>query len=187
VELRLGREAAHALAAYFDRRWDNEAEPLAYSVRHRDYAFHSGRKAELEFFGCLVSAQRDIALSLPGGRISRRVAAALHVALREGIRVTVFTNADRDDGPGLRRLRRLSAAGAAVKICGRRLGSECAVVDEQSIYLGSFPASWHRWAPAPAPVLVVRDRDTGRELLHTLETQVSVEISRAPAASHAAR
>lgn len=177
VECTLGTEAALGLASYFDRRWEAETHQLAFSVRHKSYAFHSGRNAELEFFECLLAAQESIVLCLPGGRVSRRVERALHVALREGLRVQIYTNAERDDAPGIRRLRRLSIAGALVKICGNRLRSEGAVLDEMAVYLGSLPTSWHPLRRASCPVFVMRDRAAARDLLSALEAQVSVEIA----------
>jgi hypothetical protein len=177
VECLFGTETARGIASYLDRRWEIEGRSLAFSVRHKSFSFHGGDRAELSFYACLLGAQKCITLSIPGGRVSRRVAAALHVALREGIRVQLYTNADRDDAPGLRRLRRLSSSGAVVKICGRRLRSEGAVIDGQDVYLGSLPASWHRWTRGSCPVFVVNDGRAAQELLGALEAQVSVEVS----------
>jgi phosphatidylserine/phosphatidylglycerophosphate/cardiolipin synthase-like enzyme len=176
MECLMGVEAATGLGAYFDRRWESEASAMNYTVRHKTYAFRSGRRAELEFFGCLPHARRDVTLCLPGGRVSRAVASALHLALSHGLSVNIFTNADRDDAPAIRRLRRLAAAGASVKICGQRLSSEGAVVDGRYVYLGPLPSSWHRWAEASCPVFVMDNVSLGGDLLQALERQVSVEV-----------
>lgn len=177
AECLLGTETARGLASYFDRRWETDGQPLAYSVRHKSYSFHGGLRAELAFFDCLLGAQSTITLCVPGGRVSRRVESALHSALREGISVELFTNADRDDAPGLRRLRRLSSAGAVVKICGHRLSSELAVIDGQALYLGCLPTSWHRWTRGSCPVFVLNDGRAATDLLTALEAQVSVEVA----------
>ena len=179
VECLLGAEVAHGASAYFDHRWASSARPIAFSVRHKSYALHSGRHSRAEFFACLMAAQKEIVLSLPGSRISKPVEGALHAALSHGVKVTLYLNAEREDAPALRRLRRLTGHGALLKICGRRLRSECALVDGQAVYMGLFPASW-RPLPAPeAPSFFVQDPRICRELLEALEGQVSVEISRA--------
>jgi phosphatidylserine/phosphatidylglycerophosphate/cardiolipin synthase-like enzyme len=177
LECLLGAASARGLATYLERRWENGGRPLAYSVRHQGAAFVAGERAEREFFHCLLRAQKEIVLSLPGGRVSRRVERALHAALREGIRVVLFTNADRDDAPGLRRLARLAHAGAALKLCGRRLRSEAAVIDRRGVYLGCFPTSMHRLLRSPAgPVFVAHDTPAANDLLEALDSQVSVDI-----------
>lgn len=186
MECLLGAEAAHGMAAFFEQRWST-TQHLTFSVRHKSYSFHSGHQAESAFFSCLLGAQNEVSLSLPGGRISRGVAAALHEALNQGIRVTIFTNAEGDNAPALRRLRRLSANGASVKICGRRLRSECAVVDHASIYMGSLPSSWMPLRKNLFPVFVMHDRQMGSEILEALERQVSVEIPSNRAATYSAR
>lgn len=178
VECLLGADAALGTASYFEQRWESAAAAaLNFSIRQKNYAFHSGTRARGEFFACLLNAQREITLSLPGERISRGVSQALHAALTEGLKVTIFANAESSDAPGLRRLRRLAAAGASVKICGRRLKSECAIVDGTSIYMGSFPSSWQPFARGTCPVFVVQDRSGSAEILAALEAQVSVEIN----------
>lgn len=187
LECLMGEEAAVGLFTYFERRWESEAGALNYSTRHKTYAFRSGRRAELEFFGCLPHARRDVSLCLPGGRVSRAVASALHVALSHGLSVNIFTNADRDDAPALRRLRRLSAAGATVKICGQRLSSEGAVVDGRFVYLGPLPSSWHRWTDSSCPVFVMDNTRLGNDLLQALDRQVSVEVAGSSAPRHAVR
>jgi phosphatidylserine/phosphatidylglycerophosphate/cardiolipin synthase-like enzyme len=187
MECLMGVEAATGLGAYFDRRWESEVGAMNYTVRHKTYSFRSGRRAELEFFGCLPHARRDVTLCLPGGRLSRAVASALHLALSHGLTVNIFTNADRDDGQAIRRLRRLAAAGASVKICGQRLSSEGAVVDGRYVYLGPLPSSWHRWAEASCPVFVMDNTSLGGDLLQALERQVSVEVSGAQAPRYAFR
>ncbi|MGZ3653038.1 MAG: hypothetical protein ACXVB9_12845 [Bdellovibrionota bacterium] len=187
MECLMGADAAHGLTTYFERRWDNGSLALTFSVRHKHYSFHSGRRADLQFFSCVLHAQREITLYLPGGRVSRTVEGALQRALSHGLTVNVFTNAERDDTPALRRLRRLAAAGATVKICGNRLSSEGAVVDGQSVYLGPLPASWHRWSRGSCPVFVVNDRQLSQDLLGALDLQVSVEVSGSPSRTYAFR
>ncbi len=177
VECLLGPDAALGTAAYFDHRWESASAAINFSVRQKNYAFYSGQRARNEFFACLLTAQEEITLSLPGGRISRKVALALHSALAEGLKVTIFANAEGDNAPALRRLRRLAGAGALVKICGRRLKSECALVDGNSIYMGSFPSSWQPWPREVSPVFVLQDRHVSHEILEALEKQVSVEIN----------
>lgn len=181
VECRLGAEVAHGTAAYFDLRWGSGAAPVSFSVRHKSYALHSGQQSAAEFFACLMLAKEEISLSLPGSRLSKRVEAALHGALSHGVRVTIFLNAEREDAPALRRLRRLHEAGATLKICGRRLRSECAIVDGQAVFMGSLPSSWHPLPAVQAPAFLVQNRAICHDLLGALEGQVSVEISRAPA------
>jgi len=184
IELLMGAEMARGAAAYFDLRWKSATAPAAFSVRQKAFALLSGRHAETEFFDGLVAAREEVALCLPGSRVSKRVEAALRAALGNGVRVTIFANAESDDAPALRRMRRLWSAGAMVKICGRRLGSECAVIDGAALYLGGLPGSWKPWLPREqGPLFVVRDRQASNDLLATLESQVSVEMSGRPRAS----
>jgi phosphatidylserine/phosphatidylglycerophosphate/cardiolipin synthase-like enzyme len=173
----LGEESANGLASYFEQRWQLEGRSLAFSVQQRDFKFQGGLRADLSFFSCLLGAQDEIVISLPGSRVSRMVANALQEALRQGIHVQLFTNADRDEAPGLRRLRRLAAEGAVLKICGRRLRSEFVIIDGQAVYLGSLPSAWHRWTRSSSLSFVVNDSETAGDLLGALEAQVSVEVS----------
>jgi phosphatidylserine/phosphatidylglycerophosphate/cardiolipin synthase-like enzyme len=180
VECLMGEDVAIGAASYFDNRWESSANSTAFSVRHKSYALHSGRQGSNEFFGCLIGAQREIIISLPGGRLAKKVEAALHSALASGLQVTLYVNAEREDAPALKRLRRLAMAGAVLKICGRRLSSECAVVDGQCLYMGSLPSSWEALAPPTSPVFVLRSKAVSAEILEALEGQVSVEITTAP-------
>lgn len=177
VECLMGKEVAHGAAAYFDLRWQHSSTPVAFSVRHKNYALHSGRQGTQEFFGCLLSAKKEISLSLPGSRLSKKVEAALHAALAGGVQVTIYVNAEREDAPALKRLRRLAMSGAVLKICGSRLSSECAIVDGVSLFMGSLPVSWRPWARSHSPVFLVQNQPMSDEILQALEGQVSVEIA----------
>ena len=183
VECLMGKEVAHGAAAYFDLRWQSSSAPVSFSVRHKNYALHCGHQSAHEFFGCLLAAKKEISLSLPGSRISKKVEAALHGAMSGGVRVTIYVNAEREDAPALKRLRRLAMGGAVLKICGRRLSSECVVVDGTSVYIGSLPVSWRPWTRGHSPVFLVQNRGMSDEIVQALESQVSVEIS-APSATH---
>lgn len=178
VECLLGSDVAHGAAAYFDQRWSSSSGPVAFSVRHKNYSLYSGSQSAEEFYACVVLARKEIVLSLPESRISKRVEGHLHAALSRGVRVTVFLNAEREDAPALRRLRRLTVSGAVLKICGRRLRSECAIVDRETVYMGAFPTSWRPLPLSEAPSLLVQNEEISRELIEALEGQVSVEISR---------
>ncbi|HEY8278392.1 MAG TPA: hypothetical protein VIH99_02130 [Bdellovibrionota bacterium] len=177
MECQLGSDVASGAASYFDMRWDSQALPASFSVRHKDFGCHSGSQAELEFFGALAMAQREILLSLPTSRVSKRVEGALHAAIASGVAVTLFANADGDNAPALKRLRRLANAGATVKICGRRLGSECAIIDGGAVFMGSLPSSSRLWRREAFPVFVLQSEALSAELRTALESQVSVEIN----------
>jgi hypothetical protein len=177
VECQLGAAVAKAAAAYFDLLWEANPGNMGFSVRHKQFAFHSGIRAEAEFFSCLASARRMVTICLPSGRLSRRLSQALQQALADGLHVTVFANADRDSTHAVRRLRRLAMQGATVKICGGRLASECALVDDRWVYMGSMPRSWGPWFSPPCPVFVVNNSEFRQEVLNALESQVSVEFN----------
>lgn len=180
VECLMGAEVAVGAATYFDLRWQSAAKPVAFSVRHKTYAFHSGHQSAHEFFACLLAAKKEVLLSLPGGRLSKRVEKALHIAITSGVEVTIYVNAEREDAPALKRLRRLAIAGAVLKICGKRLSSECAVVDGNSVYMGSLPASWNPMVRPHSPVFLVQNSSICEEIFTALESQVSVEIVTKP-------
>lgn len=178
IEFLMGADVAHGASAYFELRWKSATSPIAFSVRHKQFAFHGGQQAELEFFSCLLSAREEVSICLPGSRVSKKVESALRAALESGLKITIYANADGDNAPALKRLRRLWSAGAVVKICGHRLSTECAVVDGTFVYMGSLPSSWRPWVlRGHCPVFVVQNRDACRDLLNTLEAQVSVEMS----------
>jgi|GEM_PF-5116501 len=177
VECLLGEEVARGTAAYFDLRWQHSAAPVNFSVRHKNYALHTGRQGDEEFFNSLKSAKKEILLSLPGTRLSKKVEAALHQAMANGVQVTIYVNADREDAPALKRLRRLAMAGAVLKICGHRLSSECAVLDGSTVFMGGLPGSWRPWAQAHGAVFLLQNRNMCDEILQALEGQVSVEIA----------
>lgn len=183
VECLMGPDVATGAATYFDMRWQS-SKAVIFSVRHKNYAFHSGREGPKEFFGCLISAKKEILIALPGSRVSKRVEEALHTALAGGIQVTAYVNAEREDAPALKRLRRLAAAGAVLKICGNRLTSECALVDGTSAYMGSLPTSWNPLVRKHPHVFLVQNRAICEEIFTALESQVSVEITAKPASSY---
>jgi hypothetical protein len=177
VECLLGEDAAQTTAAYFDLRWHSAQAPLAYSAKNKNFSFHIGRESEPEFFGCLFRAKKNVTLSLPSGRLSKKLERALCQALERGLLVTVYANAQSSDAPSLRRLRRLTEAGLTLKICGQRLGSEFAIADGQSVFMGSLPTSWKPWRSAAGPAFVMQNHKMSQEILSALESQVSVEIN----------
>ncbi len=173
----LGREIATGAAAYFDLRWQSSsAAPVAFSVRHKNYSFHIGPESEQEFFACLLSARREIILSLASSRISRKVESALRQALSRQVSVTIYVSAEREDAPALKRLRRIAASGALLKICGRQLSSECVLVDNSLAYMGSLPRSWNPLSAELSPSFLVQNHLVCGEILQELESLVSVEI-----------
>jgi phosphatidylserine/phosphatidylglycerophosphate/cardiolipin synthase-like enzyme len=186
VECLMGEEVASGAATYFDLRWSSASSSVIFSVRHKNYALLSGQKSPNEFFGCLLKAKKTVSLSLPGSRVAKKVESALHQVLESGVGVTIYVNAEREDAPALKRLRRLALAGAVLKICGERLSSECAVIDGTSVYMGSLPSSWRPFTESSSPVFLMRNQRIGVEILAALESQVAVEISAPPAPTSSA-
>ncbi|MGE3261906.1 MAG: hypothetical protein AB7K68_09020 [Bacteriovoracia bacterium] len=180
VECPLARAPAKTAARYFDHRWEGHPESVALVVRHKEFSFRGGKGAEKDFLVYASRARKEISLCLTDARISPRLCRSLLDAMKRGVKVRIYSNSF-----GMSRLRsrllfgRLLRAGAVLRFTAehRPLETECALFDQNSIYLGALPGSVRSWGRIPRPVFFLHDKDLSATLSVNLEKQVGHQIS----------